>query len=161
MRRHDSPEHALDHRPSSRHAAAELGSALREAGIRVPLARHCAEPQPGRVELGPLSPGEASQLARLVRTGAKRTLKAARALRDIVDAYRLDLPGIQVRDGHIALGSTSPATAERLARLLGCPVRGKVPRPRLVRDGRDALGRRLPGPGDSVPQCRQGTVLPP
>lgn len=58
-------------------------------------------------------------MARLVRTGTKRTLKAARALRDIVDAYRLDLPGIQVRDGRIALGSASPATAELLARLLG------------------------------------------
>ncbi|WP_326742040.1 hypothetical protein [Streptomyces sp. NBC_01768] len=54
-----------------------------------------------------------------MRTGTKRTLKAARTLRDIVDAYRLDLPGIQVRDGRIALGSASPATAERLARLLG------------------------------------------
>ncbi|MEV7720932.1 hypothetical protein [Streptomyces sp. NPDC088184] len=124
MRHHDSPAHALDHRPPSRHAAAELGSALREAGIRVPLARHCAEPQPGRVELGPLSPGEASQLAQLVRTGTKRTLKAARALRDVVDAYRLDLPGIQVRDGRIALGSASPATAELLARLLGATPPG-------------------------------------
>ncbi|MCX4866441.1 hypothetical protein OHU11_25285 [Streptomyces sp. NBC_00257] len=54
-----------------------------------------------------------------MRTGTKRTLKAARTLRDIVDAYRLDLPGIQARDGRIALGSASPATAERLARLLG------------------------------------------
>ncbi|MDV9200092.1 hypothetical protein [Streptomyces sp. Wh19] len=57
--------------------------------------------------------------AEAVRTGTKRTLKAARTLRDIVDAYRLDLPGIQVRDGRIALGSASPATAERPARLLG------------------------------------------
>ncbi|GAA2457303.1 hypothetical protein GCM10010433_69110 [Streptomyces pulveraceus] len=124
MRHHRSPAHALDQRPSSRHAAAELGAALREAGIRVPLARHCAEPQPGRVELGPLSPGEASQLARIVRTGTKRTLRAARALRDIVDAYRLDLPGIQVRNGRIALGSASPATAELLARLLGATAPG-------------------------------------
>ncbi|MEV5198372.1 hypothetical protein [Streptomyces sp. NPDC053720] len=58
-------------------------------------------------------------MARLVRAGTKRTLRAARALREIVDAYRLDLPGIQVRGGRIALGSTSPATVERLARLLG------------------------------------------
>ncbi|MFE3942773.1 hypothetical protein ACFXPV_13030 [Streptomyces sp. NPDC059118] len=124
MRHHDSPAHSLDHRPASWHAADELGSALREAGIRVPLARHRAEPQPGRVELGPMSPGEASQLARIVRTGTKRTLRAARALRDIVDAYRLDLPGIQVRGGRIALGSATPATAELLARLLGAAPAG-------------------------------------
>ncbi|MFF9566925.1 hypothetical protein [Streptomyces sp. NPDC014685] len=119
MRRHESSVHAFVHRAAPRHAAAELDSALREAGIRVPLTGRAADPEPGRVELGPLSPAEASRLARLIRTGTKRTLKAARALRDVVDAYRLDLPGIQVRDGRIALGTTSSATGERLARLLG------------------------------------------
>ncbi|MFJ6016600.1 hypothetical protein [Streptomyces sp. NPDC092952] len=101
-----------------RHAAAELASALREAGIRVPIQRGEPEPGPGVVGLRPLSPAEARRLARLVRTGTKRTLKAARTLRDVLDAHRLDLSGIQVRGGRIALGTTSPATAERLARLL-------------------------------------------
>ncbi|MGW1430905.1 hypothetical protein ACWD6K_20095 [Streptomyces sp. NPDC002431] len=102
-----------------RYAAAELASALREAGIRVPVQRGGPEPRSGVVGLGSLSPAEARRLAQLVRTGTKRTLKAARALRDVLDAYRLDLSGIQVRAGRIALGTASPATAERLARLLG------------------------------------------
>ncbi|MFD7069862.1 hypothetical protein ACFV97_21825 [Streptomyces sp. NPDC059913] len=102
-----------------RHAAAELASALREAGIRVPVQRGGPEPRSGVVGLGSLWPAEARRLAQLVRTGTKRTLKAARALRDVFDAYRLDLSGIQVRAGRIALGTASPATAERLARLLG------------------------------------------
>ncbi|MFE7464409.1 hypothetical protein ACFU6R_09920 [Streptomyces sp. NPDC057499] len=102
-----------------RHAAAELASAFREAGIRVPVQRGAPEPGPGVVGLGALSPAEARRLAQLVRTGTRRTLKAARALRDTLDAYRIDLPDILVRDGRIALGATSPAAAERLARLLG------------------------------------------
>ncbi|MEV8455620.1 hypothetical protein AB0467_26555 [Streptomyces sp. NPDC052095] len=102
-----------------RHAAAEPASALREAGIRVPVQRGGTEPGPGNVELGRLSPAEARRLAQLVRTGTKRTLKAARALRDVLDAYRLGLSGVQVRGGRITLGTASPAAAERLARLLG------------------------------------------
>ncbi|MFB6814693.1 hypothetical protein ACFCV8_09115 [Streptomyces sp. NPDC056347] len=107
-----------------RHAAAELASAFREAGIRVPVQRGAPEPGPGVVGLGALSPAEARRLAQLVRTGTRRTLKAARALRDTLDAYRIDLPDILVRDGRIALGATSPAAAERLARLLGAAPSG-------------------------------------
>ncbi|MDX2405228.1 hypothetical protein NJO91_19135 [Streptomyces microflavus] len=66
----------------------------------------------------------ARQLARLVRTGTKRTLKAARALREICEAYRIDLPELRVRQGRITLGTCRLADAVRLARLLGASSPG-------------------------------------
>ncbi|MEU1169729.1 hypothetical protein [Streptomyces microflavus] len=66
----------------------------------------------------------ARQLARLVRTGTKRTLKAARALREICEAYRIDLPELRVRQGRITLGACRLADAVRLARLLGASSPG-------------------------------------
>ncbi|RLV67395.1 hypothetical protein STAN_2919 [Streptomyces sp. CBMAI 2042] len=63
-------------------AAAELRTALREAGLPVG-----ATGTDDYVQLGTLRASDARQLARLIRTGTKRTLKAARALREICEAY--------------------------------------------------------------------------
>ncbi|WP_335937068.1 hypothetical protein [Streptomyces sp. PTD5-9] len=108
--------------PDAQHAAAELDSALRDAGLPVTSVDQQRDREADFVRLGPLSPADASHLAGLVRAGTKHTLKAARALRDIVDAYRLDLPGLRFRHGRIVLGGISLPDAERLARLLGAPV---------------------------------------
>ncbi|MGW3303540.1 hypothetical protein [Streptomyces globisporus] len=65
-----------------------------------------------------LSPSDARQLARLIRTGTKRTLKAARTLREICDGYRIELPGLRVEHGRITLGPIRIDDAARLARML-------------------------------------------
>ncbi|MFD6803550.1 hypothetical protein ACFWCQ_34745, partial [Streptomyces cyaneofuscatus] len=51
-------------------AAAEVRTALREAGLNVGVTG-----DEGHVQLDPLRPSDARQLARLIRTGTKRTLK--------------------------------------------------------------------------------------
>ncbi|WP_334663773.1 hypothetical protein [Streptomyces cyaneofuscatus] len=105
-------------------AAAELRTALREAGLPVG-----ATGTDDYVQLGTLRASDARQLARLIRTGTKRTLKAARALREICEAYGIDLPELRVRQGRITghAGSTTAYGSH------GCWVR---PRP----------GRRYPTP---------------
>ncbi|PVC94283.1 hypothetical protein DBP19_13020 [Streptomyces sp. CS090A] len=78
---------------------------------------------------------DARQLARLIRTGTKRTLKAARALREICEAYGVHLPELRVRQGRITLGACRVDDAVRLARLLGAPSPGPdVPDADAVRD---------------------------
>ncbi|MET9980198.1 hypothetical protein ACFYOI_34495 [Streptomyces microflavus] len=110
---------ALTTTASSSRAAAEVRTALREAGLNVG-----ATGDEDHVQLGPLRPSDARQLARLIRTGTKRTLKAARALREICEAYRIDLPELRVRHGRITLGTCRLGDAVRLARLLGASSPG-------------------------------------
>lgn len=110
---------ALTTTASSSRAAAEVRTALREAGLNVG-----ATGDEDHVQLGPLRPADARQLARLIRTGTKRTLKAARALREICEAYRIDLPELRVRHGRITLGTCRLDDAVRLARLLGASSPG-------------------------------------
>ncbi|MFE2292729.1 hypothetical protein [Streptomyces sp. NPDC059452] len=111
-------------------AAAELRAALREAGLHVGAADG-----EGNVRLGPLEASDARQLARLIRTGTKRTLKAARTLREICEAYGIDLPELRVRQGRITLGTCQLDDAVRLARLLGASSPGPdAPDADTVRD---------------------------
>ncbi|MFD8059913.1 hypothetical protein ACFXA0_07765 [Streptomyces cyaneofuscatus] len=111
-------------------AAAELRTALREAGLPVG-----ATGTADHVQLGTLRASDARQFARLIRTGTKRTLKAARALREICEAYGVDLPELRVRQGRITLGACRVGDAVRLARLLGASPPGPdVPDADAVRD---------------------------
>ncbi|MEU0355559.1 hypothetical protein [Streptomyces cyaneofuscatus] len=111
-------------------AAAELRTALREAGLPVG-----ATGTDDFVQLGTLRACDARQLARLIRTGTKRTLKAARALREICEAYGIDLPELRVRQGRITLGACRVDDALRLARLLGASSPGPdAPDADAVRD---------------------------
>lgn len=100
-------------------AATELRAALREAGLPVG-----ATGSDDYVQLGTLRASDARQLARLIRTGTKRTLKAARVLREICGAYGVDLPDLRVRQGRITLGACRVDDAVRLARLLGASSPG-------------------------------------
>ncbi|MFF8967103.1 hypothetical protein ACF1BK_30620 [Streptomyces globisporus] len=105
------------HMPAPPSPSAELRAALSEAGLNARVATPDADAQnPVRVTL--LSPSDARQLARLIRTGTKRTLKAARSLREICEGYRIDLPGLRVEQGRITLGPIRIDDAARLARLL-------------------------------------------
>ncbi|MFI1932401.1 hypothetical protein [Streptomyces sp. NPDC020330] len=95
---------------------AELRAALSEAGLRAAV----TDAEAGSlVRIAPLDPADARQLARLIRTGTKRALKTARALREICEGYRIDLPGLRVKQGRITLGPVHIDDAARLARLLG------------------------------------------
>ncbi|MEV4877439.1 hypothetical protein [Streptomyces cyaneofuscatus] len=118
---------------SSAGAAAELRTALREAGLHVG-----ATGADDHVQLSSLKAADARQLARLIRTGTKRTLKAARALREICEAYGVGLPELRVRQGRITLGACRVDDAFRLARLLGAsspvPDVPDVPDADAVRD---------------------------
>ncbi|MGA5047715.1 hypothetical protein [Streptomyces arboris] len=102
-------------------AAAELRTALREAGLHIG-----ATGADDHVQLSPLKASDARQLARLIRTGTKRTLKAARALREICEAYGVGLPEMRVRQGRITLGACRIDDAFRLARLLGASSPGRT-----------------------------------
>ncbi|MFG3407754.1 hypothetical protein [Streptomyces sp. NPDC048142] len=117
--------------PAPPSPAAELRAALGEAGLSAGATDTVAE---NRVRITPLSPADARQLARLIRTGTKRTLKAARALREICAAHRIELPGLRVRQGRITLGPVQVDDAARLARLLGAvPPTTERPDPDIVR----------------------------
>ncbi|MFH9475844.1 hypothetical protein ACH4L7_18610 [Streptomyces anulatus] len=103
--------------PAPPSPSAELRAALSEAGLSARVTAPDADAQnPVRITL--LSPTDARQLARLIRTGTKRTLKAARTLRDVCEGYRVDLPGLRVEHGRITLGPIRIDDAARLARLL-------------------------------------------
>ncbi|MGW4250046.1 hypothetical protein [Streptomyces californicus] len=108
----DRPAHAA----SPAHASDELRAALSEAGLHAPVTGGAADAD---VRVGPLAPADARQLARLIRTGTKRTLKTARALREICAGHRIELPGLRVRQGRITLGPVRVEDAARLARVLG------------------------------------------
>ncbi|WP_329156545.1 hypothetical protein OHA63_14915 [Streptomyces anulatus] len=104
------------HTPAPPSPSSELRAALSEAGLRAAV----TEAEVGSlVRVAPLDPADARQLARLIRTGTKRALKAARALREICEGHRIDLPGMRVRQGRITLGTVQVDDAARLARLLG------------------------------------------
>lgn len=81
----DRPAHAA----SPAHASDELRAALSEAGLHAPVTGGAADAD---VRIGPLAPADARQLARLIRTGTKRTLKTTRALREICAGHRIELP---------------------------------------------------------------------
>lgn len=98
------------------HASDELRAALSEAGLHAPVTGGAADTA---VCIGPLAPADARRLARLIRTGTKRTLKTARALREICAGHRIELPGLRVRQGRITLGPVRVEDAARLARVLG------------------------------------------
>lgn len=101
--------------PAPPSPSSELRAALSEAGLRAGV----ADTEAGSlVRITPLDPVDAQQLARLIRTGTKRALKAARTLREICAGYRIDLPGLRVRQGRITLGPIQVDDAARLARLL-------------------------------------------
>ncbi|EFE75386.1 hypothetical protein K7395_20720 [Streptomyces filamentosus] len=101
--------------PAPPSPSSELRAALGQAGLRAGV----ADTEAGNlVRITPLDPVDAQQLARLIRTGAKRTLMAARALRKICEGYRIDLPGLRVEHGRITLGPIRIDDAARLARLL-------------------------------------------
>ncbi|WKN15396.1 hypothetical protein NEH83_15030 [Streptomyces sp. JUS-F4] len=101
--------------PAPPSPSSELRAALSEAGLRAGV----ADTEAGDlVRITPLDPVDAQQLARLIRTGTKRALKAARTLREICAGYRIDLPGLRVRQGRITLGPIQVDAAARLARLL-------------------------------------------
>ncbi|MFI1782492.1 hypothetical protein [Streptomyces rubiginosohelvolus] len=105
------------HTPAPPSPSSELRAAFREAGLSARVTPPDADAQtPVRVTL--LSPTDARQLARLIRTGTKRTLKAARSLREICEGYRIDLPGLRVEQGRITLGPIRIDDAAQLARLL-------------------------------------------
>ncbi|XCM31564.1 hypothetical protein ABXI76_21340 [Streptomyces parvus] len=105
------------HTPAPPSPSAELRAALGEAGLNARVTASDADAQnPVRVTL--LSPTDTRQLARLIRTGTKRTLKAARTLREICEGYRIGLPGLRVEQGRITLGPIRMDDAARLARLL-------------------------------------------
>ncbi|MDW4912684.1 hypothetical protein [Streptomyces californicus] len=108
----DRPAHAA----SPAHASDELRAALSEAGLHAPVTGGAADAD---VRIGPLPPADARQLARLIRTGTKRTLKTTRALREICAGHRIELPGLRVRQGRITLGPVRVEDAARLARVLG------------------------------------------
>ncbi|WP_369020748.1 hypothetical protein ABZ326_19730 [Streptomyces californicus] len=108
----DRPAHVA----SPAHASDELRAALSEAGLHAPVTGGAADAD---VRIGPLAPADARQLARLIRTGTKRTLKTARALREICAGHRIELPGLRVRQGRITLGPVRVEDAARLARVLG------------------------------------------
>ncbi|MFD3813603.1 hypothetical protein ACFWRZ_00860 [Streptomyces rubiginosohelvolus] len=108
---------ARTHTPAPPSPSAELRAALSEAGLSARVTAPDADAQnPVRITL--LNPTDARQLARLIRTGTKRTLKAARTLREICEGYRIDLPGLRVEHGRITLGPIRIDDAARLARLL-------------------------------------------
>ncbi|MGW0641269.1 hypothetical protein [Streptomyces badius] len=108
---------ARTHPPTPPPPSAELRAALSEAGLSARVTAPDADAQnPVRITL--LSPTDARQLARLIRTGTKRTLKAARTLREICEGYRIGLPGLRVGQGRITLGPIRIDDAARLARLL-------------------------------------------
>ncbi|MFI1187066.1 hypothetical protein [Streptomyces californicus] len=109
----DSPTHAAASPPLP---SDELRAALSEAGLHASVTGGATG---DGVRIGPLDPVDARQLARLVRTGTKRVLKTARALREICAGYRIELPGLRVRQGRITLGPVRVEDAARLARLLG------------------------------------------
>ncbi|OCC09743.1 hypothetical protein [Streptomyces sp. PTY087I2] len=110
----DTDTHTRPSAPPS--PSSELRAALSEAGLRAGV----ADTEAGNlVRITPLDPVDAQQLARLIRTGTKRALKAARALREICEGYRIDLPGLRVEQGRITLGTVRIDDAARLARLLG------------------------------------------
>lgn len=133
--------------PAPPSPSAELRAALSEAGLRAGVAD--AEPE-SLVRVAPLDPADARQLARLIRTGTKRALKAARALREMCAGYRVDLPGLRVQQGRIALGPVQVDDAARLARLLGA-----VP-PATEQPDTDAVRTML---GQVFPQAPGGGVL--
>ncbi|MFJ9620760.1 hypothetical protein [Streptomyces sp. NPDC101181] len=112
----DTGTRTTTRRPAPPSPSAELRAALGEAGLR---ARVTDTETGNHVRITPLDPVDARQLARLVRTGTKRALKAARALREICEGYRIDLPGLRVRQGRITLGPVQAEDGARLARLLG------------------------------------------
>ncbi|MGW4626142.1 hypothetical protein [Streptomyces rubiginosohelvolus] len=103
------------HTPAPPSPAHELRAAFREAGLNARVTPPDADTS---VRVTLLSPTDARQLARLIRTGTKRTLKAARTLREICEGYRIDLPGLRVEQGRITLGPIRIDDAARLARLL-------------------------------------------
>ncbi|MGW1296577.1 hypothetical protein [Streptomyces sp. NPDC002533] len=110
----DTDTHTRTPAPPS--PSSELRAALSEAGLRAGV----ADTEAGNlVRITPLDPVDAQQLARLIRTGTKRALKAARALREICEGYGVDLPGLRVKQGRITLGPVRIDDATRLARLLG------------------------------------------
>ncbi|MFH9683192.1 hypothetical protein [Streptomyces globisporus] len=103
--------------PAPPSPSSELRAAFREAGLNARVTAPDTDAQnPVRITL--LNPTDARQLARLIRTGTKRTLKAARTLREICEGYRIDLPGLRVEHGRITLGPIRVDDAARLARLL-------------------------------------------
>lgn len=104
------------HTPAPPSPSSELRAALSEAGLRAAVTEAGLGNQ---VRIAPLDPPDARQLARLIRTGTKRALKAARTLREICEGYRISLPGLRVRQGRITLGTVRVDDAARLARLLG------------------------------------------
>ncbi|MFE7333608.1 hypothetical protein [Streptomyces griseus] len=106
------------HMPAPPSPSSELRAALSQAGLNAGVTDTESETE-NPVRIAPLSPTDARQLARLIRTGTKRTLKAARALREICEGYRIDLPGLRVKQGRITLGPIRIDDAARLARLLG------------------------------------------
>lgn len=155
----DTDTHARTPAPPS--PSAELRAALSEAGLSADVTETESETESetdtaagafaeNPVRITPLSPTDARQLARLIRTGTKRTLKAARALREICEGYRIDLPGLRVRHGRITLGPVHVDDAARLARLLGA-----VP-PTTEQPDADAMGAML---GRAFPQATGGGIL--
>ncbi|WP_103531530.1 hypothetical protein [Streptomyces sp. SM11] len=133
--------------PAPPSPSAEPRAALSEAGLRAEV----TDAEVGDlVRITPLDPVDARQLARLIRTGTERTLKAARVLREIRAAHRIELPGLRVRQGRITLGPVQVEDAARLARLLGA-----VP-PTTVQPDTDAVRTML---GQVFPQATGGGVL--
>ncbi|WP_405186309.1 hypothetical protein OG582_15665 [Streptomyces anulatus] len=133
--------------PAPPSPSSELRAALSEAGLRAAV----TEAEVGnQVRIAPLDPSDAWQLARLIRTGTKRTLKAARSLREICEAHRIGLPGLRVRQGRITLGTVQVDDAARLARLLGA-----VP-PTTEQPDADTVRTML---GQAFPQATGGGAL--
>ncbi|MFI7088028.1 hypothetical protein ACIBUR_31090 [Streptomyces anulatus] len=133
--------------PAPPSPSAELRAALSEAGLRADVTN--AEPG-SLVRIAPLAPDDARQLARLIRTGTKRALKAARVLREICEGYRIGLSGLRVRQGRITLGHVQVDDAARLARLLGA-----VP-PTTEKLDADTVRTML---GRAFPQATGGGIL--
>lgn len=107
--------------PAPPSPSSELRAALGQAGLRAGV----ADTEAGNlVRITPLDPVDAQQLARLIRTGAKRTLMAARALRKICEGYRIDLPGLRVEHGRITSAPSGSTTRHGWP---GCSMRCRRP----------------------------------
>ncbi|MEU3973408.1 hypothetical protein [Streptomyces bacillaris] len=103
-------------------AAGVLSDVLRAAGLTM-LAPIFYEDERGPfVQLSKIDADEATELARLVRKGMKRSFQTALDLHAAVRAHGLDnFPAPVVRHARIHLGDVSVPTADRLACILGAP----------------------------------------
>ncbi|MCX4659126.1 hypothetical protein [Streptomyces uncialis] len=104
-------------------AIRDLNSVCREAGLTLMV---CPNPDaPGReATLGPVDPTTVRQMTGLLRISMERTYDTVAALRSTLEAHGIKSPDLGVVAGEIVLGDLTVPDAERLAQVLGAPLRG-------------------------------------